>query len=144
MRVWRISNHADLTGVGGLRAAGRWNHRGDRIVYCSDHPSTAMLEVLVHFDAEDLPRTYQLVEIDIPDDIAPLAPPLADDWRDRFEFTRDTGREIVRRNQAAVVIVPSVIMPFTRNVLLNPSHADHGRVTVKGHSRHLLDQRFLR
>ncbi|MCG6856730.1 MAG: RES family NAD+ phosphorylase [Salaquimonas sp.] len=144
MRVWRISNHADLSGEGGLRAAGRWNYRGERIVYCSDHPSTAMLEVLVHFDPEDLPETYQLLEIDIPDDVVPFTPTLADDWRDHPDTLRDIWHDIVSGNLAAVAEVPSVIMPFARNILLNPAHHDHSRLSVTNSTRHLLDPRFLR
>ncbi|AVT78400.1 hypothetical protein RPPS3_43380 [Rhodopseudomonas palustris] len=58
MELWRISNYADLTGTGGLRASGRWHSRGRRIVYLADHPSSAVLEMLVHMDREFLPATY--------------------------------------------------------------------------------------
>ncbi len=37
------------------------------VVYCADHPATALLEILVHVDAEDLPPAYQLLEIEVPD-----------------------------------------------------------------------------
>jgi len=48
MELWRISNYADLSGGGGLQAAGRWHTRGKRIVYLADHPASAVLEMLVH------------------------------------------------------------------------------------------------
>ena len=124
--------------------AGRWNYRGNRIAYCSDHPSTAMLEVLVHLDPEDLPETYQLLEIDIPDDIEVHSPTLPEDWRDLPETPRDVWHRIITANRAAVVAVPSVIMPFARNILLNPEHQDHSRITVMSSTRHLLDARFLK
>src|SRR5437867_964460 len=71
MRFWRISNFADLSGDGGLLAAGRWYSRGRRVVYLADHPASALVEVLVHLeiDPEDMPDSYQLLAIDIPDDI---------------------------------------------------------------------------
>lgn len=69
MELWRISNYADLSGIGGLRAAGRWHSRGRRIVYLADHPSSAMLEMLVHMDRDDIPRTYQLLRASVPEDI---------------------------------------------------------------------------
>jgi len=47
MELWRISNYADLSGAGGLQAAGRWHTRGKRIVYLADHPASALLEMLV-------------------------------------------------------------------------------------------------
>ena len=71
-RLWRISNHASLSGDGGLYASGRWHTRGRRVVYLADHPASALLEVMVHLeiDAEDLPTHYQLLGVDVPDDLA--------------------------------------------------------------------------
>ena len=45
MRLWRISDFADLAGEGGLLVSGRWHSRGRRIVYLSDHPATALIEI---------------------------------------------------------------------------------------------------
>jgi len=70
MELWRISNYADLSGIGGLRAAGRWHSQGRRIIYLADHPSSALLEMLVHMDRDLLPATYQLLRVSVPDDIA--------------------------------------------------------------------------
>lgn len=43
-------------------------------------PASALLEVMVHLeiDFEDLPSTYQLVEIDLPNDVAQEAVSIAD------------------------------------------------------------------
>ena len=69
MRLWRISNHADLSGEGGRRVGGRWHERGRPVVYLSEHPALALLENLVHLeiDSEDLPSGYQLLTVDVPD-----------------------------------------------------------------------------
>ena len=69
MELWRISNYVDLSGIGGLRAAGRWHSQGRRIVYLADHPSSALLEMLVHMDRDLIPPTYQLLRVAVPDDI---------------------------------------------------------------------------
>lgn len=58
MELWRISNYADLSGEGGLRAAGRWHTRGKRIVYLTDHPASALLELLAHMDRDLIPSSY--------------------------------------------------------------------------------------
>ncbi len=72
MRLWRISNYADLTGAGGLTSSARWHSRGTKIVYLADHPASALLERLVHLeiDPEDLPSAYQLLAIEVPDHLA--------------------------------------------------------------------------
>ncbi|MGH7819352.1 MAG: RES family NAD+ phosphorylase, partial [Candidatus Binatia bacterium] len=46
MTLWRISNHSELKGIGGLRASGRWHTAGRPIVYLAEHPALCLLEVL--------------------------------------------------------------------------------------------------
>lgn len=69
MNLWRISKFADLSGRGGLLAEGRWHHKGIPVVYCCDHPSTALLEVLVHMNRWRIPPSFQLLRIECPDDV---------------------------------------------------------------------------
>lgn len=88
MDLWRISNYSDLSGVGGLRAAGRWHSQGKRIIYLADHPSSALLEMLVHMDRDLIPSTCQLLRIDMPAGMkieAVTAGELAGNWRDRHD-----------------------------------------------------------
>jgi RES domain-containing protein len=61
MIFWRISNYADLSGQGGLYAPGRWHNQGIPVVYCGDHPGSALLEILVHVDLSDIPTSFQLL-----------------------------------------------------------------------------------
>jgi RES domain-containing protein len=70
MELWRISSYIDLSGAGGLNAAARWHSQGRRIVYLADHPSSALLEMLVHLDRNLVPSTYQLLRIIVPSDLA--------------------------------------------------------------------------
>jgi RES domain-containing protein len=51
IRHWRISNYADLRGLGGLKAAACWDHRGATVVYTSETASGALLEMMVHLEA---------------------------------------------------------------------------------------------
>src|SRR5882757_3150182 len=95
MRLWRISNFANLSGEGGLLASGRWHSRGRRIVYLSDHPASALLEVLVHLevDVDDLPVSYQLLAVDFPGEASETVSmgALPPDWRTNIAVTRQVG-----------------------------------------------------
>jgi RES domain-containing protein len=127
MEVWRISNYADLSGSGGVRAAGRWHSRGKRIVYLADHPASAVLEMLVHMDRDLLPATYRLLRIIVPETIAAEmvgAEALSADWRAHLAVTRELGDRWLDRASSALLQVPSVIVPAARNFLLNPAHPD--------------------
>lgn len=143
MIVWRISEFATLDGKGGEIAARRWNHKGTPIVYCSDHPATAMLEILVNVDAEDLPDSYQLLEIEIPDTVVPVSPDLPDGWRDNQQLSRDLFSDFCKAAGSQIMTVPSVVMPYAFNHLINPRHPDAESITIKSTLRHPLDPRFL-
>jgi len=128
--------------MGGVLAAGRWNHRNTPIIYCADHPASALLEMLVHFDFEDMPANYQLLEINLPDDLAMIRPDLPEDWRERPMVTRDIGSRFIKDALAPVMAVPSVLVPFGTNYLLNPALLFSAGVTMAGASRHTIDPRL--
>lgn len=147
MRLWRISNHASLSGDGGLYAAGRWHTRGRRVVYLADHPASALLEVMVHLevDAEDLPSHFQLLAVDVPDDLkittvdeAALPPR----WREQTALTRARGDDWLRGAATALLRVPSAIVPDAANYLLNPAHPDAVRLGIAHAVRAGFDPRL--
>ncbi|RUT95493.1 RES domain-containing protein [Mesorhizobium sp. USDA-HM6] len=144
MRIWRISNFADLSGRGGTFIDGRWHRRGTLIFYCTDHPSTALLEILVHATPQTIPETYQLVEIDVPDGIDVVEPLMKAGWDRDIEATRRQGTDFLSACRHALMKVPSSIMPKASNYLLNPNHGDAQRVTIAGLHRYPFDSRLIK
>ena len=144
MRAWRISNFADLSGEGGLLIEGRWHFRGTPIVYCTDHPSTALLEILVHATRYTVPDYYQLLEIEVPDDIETFAPTIAMNWDRDTDETRRIGARFIAEGIFALMNVPSVIMPKARNFLLNPAHSDARRIRIVETYRYPFDSRLIK
>jgi RES domain-containing protein len=124
MVLWRISRHRDLSGIGGLKAAGRWHHAGRSIVYLAEMPAAALLEVCVHTSANDVPPEFTLLKIEGPDIDVPSIKEheLPEDWQTRLEVTRDLGTAWLTRNESVLLGVPSAIVPETRNCLFNPVH----------------------
>lgn len=150
MDVWRISEFADLSGRGGELYSGRWNHAGDAIVYCAEHPALALVEVLVNLGLDQMPETLQLTRIDIPDDVpwtdieehssvAGMAP----DHPERLASSRALWAGFVETNRFPVLKVPSVIVPYSFNYLINPRHADASRIIIASQERFALDPRFV-
>src|SRR4051794_31374860 len=132
MELWRISNYADLSGLGGLRAGGRWHSQGRRIVYLADHSSSALLEMLVHMDRELIPATYQLLRVVVPVDIAveTADAALPSDWRSQTSMSREIGDRWLDRSASALLRVPSAISAKGNNYLLNPGHPDAAKIFV--------------
>ena len=58
----------DLSGEGARLAGGRWNSKGTPLIYTSDQPALAFLEVYAGMSPLNLPPTLQLVVLNIPDD----------------------------------------------------------------------------
>ncbi len=144
MRLWRISNFADLSGEGGLLIEGRWHFRGTPVVYCTDHPSTALLEILVHATRYTVPDYYQLLEIEVPKDIEPFAPNVPKNWDRDVDQTRRIGAKFVADRTSALMIVPSLVMPKARNFLLNPLHADASGIHITRTYRYPFDSRLIK
>jgi RES domain-containing protein len=133
MELWRISSYIDLSGTGGLNAAARWHSQGRRIVYLADHPSSALLEMLVHMDRDLVPATYQLLRIVIPADIAIErigGGELSADWRTETMASRQVGDRRLDRSSSALLQVPSAITQQGHNFLLNPAHPDAAKIAV--------------
>jgi RES domain-containing protein len=143
MRIWRISEFADLSGEGGKSYPGRWNMRGVPMVYCADHPSTALLEILVHLNPNRMPETYQLIEVNVEPEIAVEVRTLRHGWQEDSSYTRSIGTEFVAENKSALMRVPSVIMPQAFNYLINPGHADAEKMTLVQTWRYPFDSRLL-
>jgi len=149
MRLWRISSFDDLLGTGGLNADGRWHTRGRRIVYLADHPASALVEVLVHLevDPDDLPRGYNILAVDLPDQTEFGSIEVGDlpgDWLANRSSTRAMGDRWLAENRTALLRVPSAIVPFAFNWLLNPVHADSATAVVAHVVPMPLDPRLLR
>lgn len=126
MVLWRISRHQDLSGTGGLRASGRWHYAGQPVVYLSESPASALLEVCVHTAANDVPPSFTLLRIEGPDlEFAQVTESdLPEHWRVRFETTQEMGTKWLRQNRAVLLQIPSAIVPETANYLFNPAHQD--------------------
>ena len=117
--LWRISNHIDLGGYGGVKFASRWTSLGKRVVYLAESPAGAMLETLVHLtDPENpLPSTYTLIEINTPGALAVKQLPEHpdSDWRVSFDLTRRQGDEWLERRETSLARVPPAVVTRTRN-----------------------------
>ena len=107
-----------------MKAAGRWHYSGHAIVYLTETPASALLEVCVHTSANDVPPEFTLLKIEGPavKVSAIKADDLPTDWRTRLEVTRDLGTAWLEKNESVLLQVPSAIVPETENFLLNPSN----------------------
>lgn len=153
MRVYRIEREkyleTTLNGVGAALTEGyRWNSLNTYLVYTAESRALAILEVSVHIDlSEDLPTDRFYVEIDIPEDIEILElkiDELPENWNSKPPIleTQYIGDDFVIQKNAAVLKVPSSIVPPEYNYLINPNHPDSKKIKVISTQKLLFDGRF--
>ena len=136
--LWRISTHKDLDGLGGEKTDGRWHtmRRGKRIVYLSEHPALALIEVLVNLRGNPnfMPDAYQLMKVIVADGVAADAiepSMLTPNWRENNKETQMFGDEWLESSSTALLSVPSAPSPESTNYLFNPHHPGAKNVTIE-------------
>ncbi len=153
MKVYRIEREKyldkTLQGVGAALTEGyRWNSLNTYLVYTAESRALATLEVSVHLDfLEDLPTDRFYVEIEIPDEMEILELPidqLPENWDSKPPIleTQFIGDDFVSQKNAAVLKVPSAIVPPEFNYLINPNHPDSKKIKVISMQRLEFDGRF--
>lgn len=136
MQVYRLlrrefASPDPFSGEGAFLYGGRWSSPGTRVSYASTYRSLAVLEYRAHVDPAFANQDLVIATLVIPEDvfISPT-PPLPENWRrsPAPETLREVGDRFVAAGEAAVMLVPSAILPEENNVLLNPRHRDMGRM----------------
>jgi len=146
--LWRISNYATLDGVGGFYVSGCWHTKGRPVVYCTLNPSTALLETLVHMeiDSEDRPERFQVLKIEGPDTLSQQrieSDQLPANWADDVTLTQTVGDRWLAEGRSLLLAVPSVLVPETWNILLNPQHAAANLLKISRTYEHAFDARLF-
>lgn len=148
--AWRISEHADLSGLGGEYRDGRWhNARHDSpIVYLSETTAAAILEVLVHVDGrfDEFPRSYQLLRVTASQRIAVKTLDREEHSYDPLpsrDETAELGDAWLAAGETAIARVPAVVAPYTWNYLMNPKHPDAAYVKITSQRRLPFDPRLF-
>ena len=124
--------------MGGEKSEGRWHtaERGKRVVYLSDSPALALIEVLANLRGNPklFPDSYQLLKLAVADYVeADALEPnrLLSNWRDDMNQTRSIGDAWLADCNFALLAVPSVPSPESVNYLFNPFHPKRNGVAIE-------------
>lgn len=153
MTIWRIDKAKYVatakTGQGARSSGGRWTSPGSPAVYCTEHLSLAILEVLMHAPDPterlvgrvrfrirlDRRLVEQVAARELPADFSPRTP---------LMLTRAIGDEWLHKARRPVLSVPSAIVPTERNYILNPLHHAFRTLAWDAHEPIALDDRLWR
>jgi RES domain-containing protein len=151
MRAWRLSKSrfaGDLTGQGAARDGQRWNQPGQRALYLGLTPEITVLEVLVHLNGV-LSAPLVLCRYEVPDTPGLINEPdptaLPEGWNaiPHGQASAAFGGDWLRTGLQLGLVLPSVVVPQARNLLLNPLHPAMAQVALVHQEPFQLDQRLI-
>jgi RES domain-containing protein len=148
MLVYRLTTRTHATKLDGKGAelfGGRWNSKGNPVVYAAEFRSLAVLEYRVN---NPLPvQGLTMVTIQIPDDSIQQIQlkSLPNHWQ-RYSYQSPTvliGDNFLKAKEALCLWVPSVVVPQERNILINPLHPKIIEVKLLDEQPFLIDQKMF-
>jgi len=150
MKVFRISKEKhikDLTGIGAKLYGGRWNPKGMAILYTSENRSLAALEILIHLDQKTTPEDLKIISLEVPDNL------IQKYNEDKFAeiikridaniLLNEEGRKWLNSKESLGLIVPSILIPAERNILINPNHKLADEIKILKIDDYKMDERFF-
>jgi RES domain-containing protein len=134
------------TGSGARNYGGRWNSKGNAVVYVSESLSLAALEILVHLDSDEILKKFVKCSVSFDDSLVQEYDlrKLPSSWRDDPgpASLRTIGDAWIEAAQAVILAVPSAIVPDERNYLINPAHHDFSKLVIGDLEAFLFDPRL--
>lgn len=126
MLVYRLAKPKyadDLSGTGAAMAGGRWNKKGRAVLYCSEVPALALLEIVVNIPPMFQPD-LQLVTLEIPDEKVKIIEKekLPENW---FHYPAprilaEIAEDFYKNHEILGIKVPSAVVHQQHNILINP------------------------
>lgn len=128
-RLCKTKFASDLIGEGSRIYGSRWNQKGIACLYTAESRALALLEYSVNVNIHDIPRALSITTIDLGSaTIQTLTESeLPGDWKTfpAPASTQTFGSARLKSAAAAIIKIPSTIIPHEFNYILNPLHPDH-------------------
>jgi len=128
MEIFRISTaeHASILTASG--SANRWNKRGQNVIYTGASRSLVTLESIVHKSSIRPTTRYKVMVISVSDNENLVKritiQELPTDWQTlaAYPFLQAIGSKWYERKKTLLLQVPSAIIPFEFNFVINVDH----------------------
>jgi len=151
LTVWRLTHrrYADsaFTGEGARRHGGRFNSPGTAAVYTSESLALALLETLTGLERYHQLRNYVFFRARLSEEMTSevLESNLPSGWDQHPPSSpvQQVGDRWVSREESVALQVPSVVVPYSYNYLLNPSHPSFEKVEIGARESLPVDRRLI-
>jgi RES domain-containing protein len=150
VEVFRISKQAFAGSLSSSGIANRWNERGQQVIYTGSSRSLSSLELIVHKGAIVPYERYSVMVISITDndDLYKQIQlrDLPTHWRsfDAYATLQKIGSKWFADQETLVLKVPSAVIPFEYNYVINTIHPEFARnVNLVRTEPYFWDSRLL-
>ncbi len=136
MEVFRICREIYSDRITASGIANRWNLRGQFVVYAGASRSLSTLELVVHRNSIISGTAYKVMVISIPDDESKVSQipinELPANWRtmEAIAALQQIGAKWYNDQKTLLLKVPSVIIPYEYNYVINTEHSDFKKDVV--------------
>jgi RES domain-containing protein len=136
-----------LSGEGARLFGGRWTSPGHSVIYCAQHLSLAILEILVHTDNKKMFSSYSKIAIEVEEEqIHHVSESeLPDNWNDPFPGSelQEIGNQWLNSGESLILRIPSAVVHEEYNFLINTQHDEFDKINVKYMEPAALDMRLF-
>lgn len=133
MEVFRISKEAYAHTLRSSGSANRWNTKGQQVIYTGSSRSLSSLELVVHRGSIQPATAYKVMVISIADDDYLIKQvqlkDLPSNWRSLASYSalQKIGSTWYDSQETVVLKVPSAIIIYEYNYIINTEHPDFDR-----------------
>jgi RES domain-containing protein len=150
MEVFRISREEYSTSLSSSGTPNRWNLKGQNVLYTGASRSLSSLELIVHKGAVKPALIYKVMVISIADDDYLTKQiqikDLSANWRSfaAYSSLQNIGSKWYMAQESLVFRVPSAVIPFEYNYMINTEHPDFpNKVSLVRTEDYFWDSRLL-
>jgi len=150
MEVFRISKELYANTLSSSGSANRWNMKGQQVIYTGSSRSLSSLELVVHRGSIQPAEPYKVMVISIADDDYLIKQvqlkDLPANWRTLAGYSalQAIGSTWYNRQETLVLKVPSAIIVYEYNYIINAEHPEFSRnVQLARTEDYFWDSRLL-
>jgi RES domain-containing protein len=101
----------------------------------------------MEIDAEDRPNNFRLIQIEGPEGLSMttvMPGELSESWPNDSVATQRLGDRWLTSRRSLLLKVPSVLLPETWNVVVNPLHPEAALLKISARYEHAFDLRLFK
>lgn len=147
MLVYRIVHKKYSNSLFASGMEGRWNSKGNKVLYCAESIALAFLENMIRRQGVGFNDDFKIMFIEIPSKATTTAISIDDldaGWRDfnNYPKCQVSGDKWYYERKDLLLKVPSAVLPESCNFVINTEHPDYKKIKIIEVTKLVPDKRI--